>query len=185
MRTLTRLLNKQKVSMVVVNQLISGPKGSEAPGGGGVKHHASQRIQLYVKKRLADTAGPYGIQTVAKVVKLQSDPLPGQPNAKMANTDEISFPIHFWDGPDNIGAMAELLLGEGVDGISRNGAWIKVEVNGKSINCYQKDLYKAITDNDLVDWMKEKSQEALMTTPRRDLNYGHYDNQTGTNEAVS
>jgi recombination protein RecA len=167
LRTLARLLTHKRMSLVIVNQLISGPKGSDSPGGGGVKHHATQRIQMWVDKKLSDTAGPYGILVHAQIRKNQIDSAPGFP--EIAKTDDITFPVHFFDGPDNIGALADLLLSEDVEGFSRSGAWLKIDVNGKTASCYQKDLYKTVKELDLYGWMIEQAKKVLTGIPRRDL----------------
>ena len=156
MRKLTGDLSNQKVSVIFVNQSIAtlNPYGKKyiTPGGGGIKFHASLRLELrrgdWIKAPGAKAGDPpMGMYVQMRVEK--SKVAPPQRN--------ILVPLFYQTGYSELGAMHELLDSRGL--LLKNGTWSYVQVEeGQDPVAYQNifQLHQIAQENpNLVERMRE------------------------------
>lgn len=140
MRKLTKMVGRERITMVFTNQLkykigVMFGDPMYTPGGKAIPYHASVRIRLTRSKQLEDGVKQvYGIRTLVKVFKNRLGP----PMRK------CEFNILFADGIDDSTSILDYLLDRGQDVERRMGKAV--------FKAIDKDVGKKMGDDKLGTW---------------------------------
>lgn len=140
LRKLTQTVGKERVTLVVTNQLKERPGVSYGdpfytPGGKAIPYHASVRIRLTSSTKLKDADGNiYAIKTKAKCIKTRLGP----PHRK------CEFDIHFDCGVDDVFSWFSFLHEQKL--IEKRAGWCYIDVNGKEVQFREKDWRKKVNE---------------------------------------
>jgi len=168
MRKLTGDLSHQKVSVIFVNQSIAtlNPYGKKyiTPGGGGIKFHASLRLELRKGDWIKAPGATAGDPPIGMYIQMYVE------KSKLAAPyRRILVPLFYQTGYSELGAMHELLDSRGL--LLKNGTWSYVQVEeGQDPVAYQNvfQLHQIAQQNPkLVEKMREMCFEAFPLPPGR------------------
>ncbi|KKK68056.1 hypothetical protein LCGC14_2947900, partial [marine sediment metagenome] len=168
MRKLTGDLPHQKVSVIFVNQSIAtlNPYGKKyiTPGGGGIKFHASLRLELRRGDWIKAPGSKAGDAPIGMFVKMRVE------KSKIAPPHRsVSVPLFYQTGYSELGAMHELLNEKGL--LLKNKGWSYFQVEeGQEPVAYQNlyHLYQLVQENpQIIEKMRDKCFEVFPLPPGR------------------
>lgn len=141
MRKLTQTVGKERITLVVTNQLKEKPGVSYGdpfytPGGRAIPYHASARIRLTSSTKLKDAEGNvYAIRTRGACIKTRLGP----PHRK------CEFEIHFDIGVDDMGSWFTYLHEQKV--IEKRNGWCYMPgLDGKELQFREKEWRKMLRE---------------------------------------
>ncbi len=140
MRRFLDMVSDNRIAMIMVNQLIAGPKGNTTPGGNALKFDSSMRINMIRKMAIKDSEGDTGIMTLVKVEK-------NKVSGAMPKTGEVEIPIMHTTGIDDAGSILFYL--KSVGAVKVGGGWYRFTHDGEEHTFRQRDFGA---------WLAEKSE---------------------------
>lgn len=155
LRAFTKPISRMKICLLFVNQTISGPGGTGTGTGGGIKFHASARIQLTVPAgddgKIIEGGRALGIMTEAYLIK----------NKLQRPLLRAKVPIRYSTGLDDSLALLHFLQNHKHPLVGTSGAWNQFfhPQKGK-LSFYMKDLGDLVTDHpDIPGLLKDAGWE--------------------------
>ncbi len=168
MRKLTGDLAHQKISVIFVNQTIAtlNPYGKKyiTPGGGGIKFHASLRLELRRADWIKAPGAKAGDAPIGMDVRIRVE------KSKLAPPQRtIVVPLFYQNGYSELGAMHNLLDDNG--GLLKNKGWSYFQVEeGKDPIAYQNlyQLYQLAQENpQIAERMRDACFQVFPLPPGR------------------
>lgn len=149
---------KNRAIFIVSNHVIASPnpmqKRKEAPGGGGLRFGAFNRIELLKAKTLETKSGrAFGCKLHARIAKTKEA-------FGMINQD-IDITNYFATGPSLYSGLIPLLATLGY--VEKKGGWYKYE--GESYR--EDDLLDKLVENE--EWLKEITEDSLKKLDSREV----------------
>lgn len=131
MRRFLDMVSDNRVAMIMVNQLIAGPRGNTTPGGNALKFDSSMRINMVRKLAIKDSDGDTGIMTLVKVEK-------NKVSGAMPKSSEVEIPIMHTTGIDDAGSILFYL--KSVGAMKVGGGWYRFTHDGEEHTFRQRDF---------------------------------------------
>lgn len=164
MRKLTQTVGKERITLVVTNQLKEKPGVSYGdpfytPGGRAIPYHASVRIRLTSSTKLKDAEGNvYAIRTRGACIKTRLGP----PHRK------CEFEIHFDVGVDDMGSWFTYLHERKV--IEKRNGWCYIpNVDGTELQFREKEWRKMLREKPEFKSFILDLLESMLTVVYKDI----------------
>jgi len=146
MRVGATLLSQTQVSLVLINQIMETQHGDRPPGGTGIRHQTSARIQMY---RTGEEGAEVSLQ--ARIRKLQLD-------GPQSGTDRVDLVIRPHGGADHVSMLEYLATQKACAEITKSGGWYTIGFNGTDHKAQRSTIEQKVMEVDgLSDFLKDRT----------------------------
>ena len=150
MPMLAKALATSNAALIIVNQLMSGPKGNDTPGGHALHHITSQRLELWasqLKSSSDELDERQGIECHAVIKKNKISGL--------VRDYTVAFPIYRLTGIDSDLSVVDYLADAGIPEVKKGGGWTTITYDGEPIKMRSKEVRRVCDEVEgLRDFLK-------------------------------
>lgn len=151
MPMLAKALATSNAALIVVNQLMSGPKGNDTPGGHALHHITSQRVELWAGNLKSSSDELDERQGIACHAVIKKNKISG-----LVRDFTVEFPVYRATGIDSDLSVVDYLADAGVPEVKKGGGWITINFKGEPIKMRAKEVRNVC---DEVEGLREFLQE--------------------------